>query len=557
MLILDKTSYALLEYLIQLEQPKTITEISNHVNQSRRKIYYHLQKINQALPDDVDKIINYPRMGIILNSIQKHACTMLLNKLDKTHYVMSIDERKWLIILYICISPEYITINKLMKLVDVSRNTILNDLNNIRSQMELDQFHIQLRVTKADGYYLECHPLSKIQFIYKILQHIYNESSDIFITTIRDRLLSSTNFSNYYSKEKTDFLKQLLREMSHDLGKSLNQKDSEFMLQILPYLLMSYQNMIPSSYNLETIQKDFHLAQERIEYDVASKLVQKLEVEFDVTYDDMAKNIIAVLLLSFRKDIDIHNHSHDYDEMRKTLDLFLSLFEHEYRTTFTCRNTLLNQLLTHCKSLLYQKTYNIPSDAPFTNHIQHKFSHLFNITKRCVPILEKAWLIHMTNDDIAYIAVHLGGAIHNKYNNSIDDKKITLICDEGIGIRKFFLKQCQTYISKYYIDTVFTLEEFHSVKDILKSNMIISTSDAIETDLPLIIVHPILTNEDIISIISFIHTSTEKDLHAFSNKLENILKPHMHDEKERYTLRNQIEKVFLKELLHYLETKNF
>ena len=53
-----------------------------------------------------------------------------------------------------------------------------------------------------------------------------------------------------------------------------------------------------------------------------------------------------------------------------------------------------------------------------------------------------------------------------------------------------FLKQCQSYISNAYIDTVFTLEEFDSVKEILNSDIIISTSDAIETDIPVIFVNP-------------------------------------------------------------------
>ena len=40
--------------------------------------------------------------------------------------------------------------------------------------------------------------------------------------------------------------------------------------------------------------------------------------------------------------------------------------------------------------------------------------------------------------------------------------------------------------------------------------MIISTSDAIETDIPVIFVNPILTNEDIIRIVSYLHSSNEK-----------------------------------------------
>lgn len=553
MIILNQTSYALLDYLIKLQQPKTITEISKKLSQSRRKIYYHLSKINQALPDNVEKVINYPHIGILLNYNQKLACIHLLNELDTNHYIMNANERKWLIILYVSISNEYITIKKLMNLTDVSRNTVLNDLNNIRDQFEVEQYKIQLRVTKAHGYYIDSHPLSKIQFICKILHQIYKEASVAFRTAVYEKISSLTNFDSYFSKEKLDYLKLLISQVHYDLGKSLNQKDSEFMVQILPYLLMSYHNTKVKTYDFEDVKQDFLLVQERIEYSVATKIVHSLEEKFGISYDDMDKYIIAILLLSFRKDKDTHNHSHDYDDMRNTLDLFLTLFETETQITFQERNNLLDQLLTHCKALIYRKIYNIPSDSPLTEDIKDKYNQLFNTVKKCTPLLEETWLIHMTDDDIAYIAVHLGGAIHHKYNQDTHRKKITLVCDEGIGIRKLFLKQCQKYISKPHIDTVFTLEEFHSVKELLLSDIVISTSDAVETELPLIIVSPILTNKDIINLISIVYSTNTDHTSDFSLKLEQVLKHYINDKNEQYTLRNQIETIFLNELLHYFD----
>lgn len=50
MMILDKKSYDLLSYLLKLEAPETVMAISHALNQSRRKVYYQLDKINEALP---------------------------------------------------------------------------------------------------------------------------------------------------------------------------------------------------------------------------------------------------------------------------------------------------------------------------------------------------------------------------------------------------------------------------------------------------------------------------------------------------------------------------
>lgn len=73
-MLLDKSSCALLRYLIGLQEPETIMAISKGLQQSRRKIYYHLEKINDALPTTVESIESLPRLGIRLTEAQKLAC---------------------------------------------------------------------------------------------------------------------------------------------------------------------------------------------------------------------------------------------------------------------------------------------------------------------------------------------------------------------------------------------------------------------------------------------------------------------------------------------------
>lgn len=151
MILLDKKSYRLLSYLVELQEPETVMAISKKLNQSRRKIYYHLEKINEALPAEVEQIISYPRVGILLNARQKAVCQELLDELDDYSYVMSIEERLQLTLTYIAISKERVTIEKLMSLHDVSRNTILNDLNDIRRKLSNEEYDINLRVTMPEA----------------------------------------------------------------------------------------------------------------------------------------------------------------------------------------------------------------------------------------------------------------------------------------------------------------------------------------------------------------------------------------------------------------------
>ena len=163
-------------------------------------------------------------------------------------------------------------------------------------------------------------------------------------------------------------------------------------------------------------------------------------------------------------------------------------------------------------------------------------------------MLEEAWLLQLTDDDIAYLVIHLRGELEREGLTKIDKKQVIIICNEGIGVQKLLMSQCQDYLPNCVIEAVFTSEQFYSVSDIVEDNMIISTSDALETSLPFIIVHPILTDEDIIKILRFSKNNGKTVESHFSKKLEKCLQVYVPDANERYVLLAQIEKLVGQEL---------
>lgn len=553
MIVLDKKSSALLSYLISLDEPETVMAISKHLGQSRRKIYYHLDNINESLPDDVEKIVSFPRVGIVLNEEQKEACQKLLEELDAYSYVMSSRERIQLMLVYIAVADSRVTLEKLMQLTEVSRNTVLNDLNSLRERLSLEQYNVQIHVTKTRGYYLDAHAFAKIQFVHRTLYNIYTTESDSFQKIMHDKIVEFTNYETLFCPAKLDYLRQLLDETKKELGKKLNTQDSEFMFNILPYLLMSYRNMVISPDERKRLEKEFLLAKERIEYHIAERMAKGFEDKFHVAYDDVEISIIAMLLLSFRKDKDSHNDSSDFDAMRDVIRSFLDAFEKDYDLSFEHKDELINQLLTHCKALLYRKIYGIFSLNPMTEQVKSKYGNLFAMTKSCAHILEEAWFIQLNDDDIAYLTIHLGGALYHIGAQDRYQPKVILVCDEGIGSRKFLLKQCQRYIPQARIEAVFTSEQFNSVRDIVAADVVIATSDGIETKLPMLVVNPVLTNDDIIRLVSFVYSNGKRTHDDLSQDLDQLLGHYVKDESERYVLRNQLEKVFRDELLRDLK----
>ncbi|EHI75038.1 transcriptional antiterminator [Streptococcus criceti] len=552
MIFLDKRSYALLNYLLKLKEPETIMAISKALGQSRRKIYYHLDKINEALPDTVGKIISYPRIGIVLTEEQKKVCQDLMAELDDYTYVMKVDERLQLMLIYIGVAAEKVTLEKLMQLTDVSRNTVLNDLQEMRQQLNRGIFGITLQVNKARGYYLDCPALVKIQFFYKLLQSIVYEGNEGFNEIVHLKIREFSPDNLYFSENMRSYFTEQVNQLTDRLGKKINCYDRQFMARALPYLLSVYRNMSLSNEERVTVHREFSMARERKEYRLVQDLADGVYQTYGIRLDELEKSIVAMLILSFRKDRDEHVESHDYDDMRQQLDHFLKKYETLYHGSFVHRDLLLSQLVAHCKSMLYRKTYGISSINPLTNQIKENYQTLFEQTKSCADILERAWFISLTDDDIAYLAVHLGGELEKeeKDNNHFNQVEVTLVCDDGVGVQKFFLQQCRRILPNTRIEAVFSSEQFHSISDLLTSDFVITTSDpdTLTSALPVLQVNAVLTDEDIVRMVRFIRRESA-DHQAFDEEIEHYIRQYVKSDKEAYILLKKIEKVFYQELL--------
>lgn len=218
-MVLDKTSCELLMYLLDQESPKTIMTISKDLGQSRRKVYYHVDKINDALGNPEHHLVSLPRIVIYLTEEQRLACQQLLSEVDSYDYVMSGEERMQMMLFWIGISKERITVEKLMELTEVSRNTVLNDLNTIRYQLSLEQYQVTLQVSKSQGYYLSAHPLNKIQHLQSLLYHIFMEGNGAFVTILEDKIKDRFQGELLLSRQMHQFLKEQVPLVEQDLGK--------------------------------------------------------------------------------------------------------------------------------------------------------------------------------------------------------------------------------------------------------------------------------------------------------------------------------------------------
>lgn len=517
-MLLHKGSFELVNYLLASNESKTIMAISKELQVSRRKIYYHLEKINDALPEEIEKIIAEPRKGLLLDANQKVACRSLLMSVNTYTYMMTADERMQLIIVYICLSRQRVTLEKLMALTETSRNTVLNDLNVIRNELANNQYKISLYTSKSEGYFLKGSALGRVQYMHSVYNHIFSSGSTGFLKIVRGTISDIKSDINY--KDLRELFENQVPILERNLGKKINKYELKLMFQTFPLVLMCCWNMRLTRSEIENTYNELELIKKRIEYKVAIELADVISSEISIRLNPFEIVTIALLLLSYRKDSDEHVTSKDWQDLKKVIDTCVNYFEEHSAFRLEQKNELSNALLSHAKALLFRKKYGIVSVNPLTAQIKEKYPEVFQLTKVSAQLLEESWRIKLIDDDIAYLTIHFGGALKNNKSRQ-QNSQIYVICDEGIAVQKLLIKQLYQYIPEEEIKAVFTTEQFKSIEGILDSGLLISTN-SLETDLPFIHVHPILTAEDIVKINKSTYFQIDK-FSKFNQNLENLL----------------------------------
>lgn len=194
------------------------------------------------------------------------------------------------------------------------------------------------------------------------------------------------------------------------------------------------------------------------------------------------------------------------------------------------------------------------SHNPLTNQIKTKYEDLFEKTRACSPILEEAWSMTLSDDDIAYLTIHLGGDLLNSVSE-VAKTKTVIVSDEGIALQKLLHRQCSHYLVNSEIEAVLTTEQFQSIHDLLTVDFVISTNDHLQTSFTKLLVEPILNDDNILSLVRFSKRQDLSDYSSFTDSLEKCIASYIEDEKNQYSLKTQIEALIRQEFIQDMTRK--
>lgn len=434
---------SIIKILLNSEDTISGLALSQEIGCSSKTIQSEIKDINKQLKKS--KILSIRGVGYKLEGSfdEVNLNSNLYDDVDRVEYII----RKVL-----TLSNEEKNTIRLEDLADsmyVSVSTVKNDLKEVKRILE--KYSISIKSKHKQGI---CISENEDRIVNCIID----------LSNKRDNQLTLNDFLNDDIREKKLIIKKILLDVLNENGLVLT--DIEFKNVLNNILVMLSRHKCDEKEFIESFVEDY-----------SNKRSSILE-------NEQNKEIIISSIKTFCKNLKLATSidiSHD------------EIFE-EF-------------LYKHISSLCKKIKLGINQSPIIAQDIKIKYPFAFELASIAKKTIEKDLNIEINEDEVANIALHIGGAVERaSYNNKDKVFKTIIVCTSGIGTSMLIKAKLENvFKEKLEILKVIPsyLVEYIKVIDV---DFVISTVPIEIADIPVINISPILSEKEIKLIEKYIET---------------------------------------------------
>lgn len=463
--------------------------------------------------------------GIWLESIaENQAKEQIASWSDYYEYVLSKEERCNAIIVNILDGNTYISTEHLSLKLSISRSTLLTDLKSVKKL--LAEHQLNLCSKRGLGLWVE----GSEEAIRNLLIHIFASCLHDFGATdiCGDDSSYEVILFREYAKELPvkEIAKFFIRLVNENKLPCYDFSINHMVLALIVQL--KRLNMNKKILNLESQRLD-HYQFELLE-DFSKKIVVELSKYNETVGDRMESRFITKKLLSSKIYIfsDEKNITLEHNSVNLvSLNIAKTFVEHcqvWLGDIYLDDEELMYNLALHLQPAVERAKYGMELVNPLLPQIREQYGNLFMIALRAVGEIERSLGIKISEDEVGYLTIHLGGAIERKKIRTLKKLQVLLVCGNGLGTANLLaitLKNRMPYLNIKKTVSVYEMKETE-LEDI---DIVISTIALKLEHVAVLQVSPILSEAGI--------TVVENQIQYFYNKkfttIEKIDTKHLNE----------------------------
>lgn len=411
-----------MKFILENPESSSIKQITEKLNITRRTFYYDVEQINDWLSSEgLGKLVIKSRM-VTIDSDRRDE---LVNRIKRNEsYFYSIEERRILELIFISLSTEVVTIEKMQKIFDVSKNTILTDIKEWKAA--LIGLDISIVSTIKVGYVLQGEEFTIRKMIGKQIKKLENFQPKIVLGKWMQESLVKISGEEYDYRE---IARCLIKQYEQDENIKLVSENEEFECSMI---LVSWIRSM-EGYTVVLNAEERAALAVTCPYQSLKKSFQKLK-EYNLEIPNSEIYYIATLLLGIKIAQFVSQDQENLYIYRFTASL-LKNFERIACIAFENRERLANRLRGHIRPLYYRLKYGMQSTNPLLKDVMRMYPEIYEFTERSVRAMPDELAQTLTDDEIAYLAVYfISDEKKQVVTNTVENKsKILVLCAAGMA----------------------------------------------------------------------------------------------------------------------------
>lgn len=397
---------SIIRTLKESDIPLTSSKLANRLDVSPRSIKSYIQEINSICPDTISS--SHKGYQIDLKKADS-----LLNE-SRSSIPQTADERISYIINRI-IKDGIVNAYDLCDEMFISYSTLKSDLSKIRKI--LYDANLEL-VSQNDMLVINGLEKNKRKLLSRLL---YSESHNNFV--------NYEKMSESFEGIDVSFIKDTILNKFEEFHYFINDYSLENLILHSTITIDRIRNGYAATYEQKasTIFKSH-------EYDLAHSIISEFENYFHVTFNEVEVTEFTILILSRASNLDYETVTVDnvrqyvgenvYQLAQQLIKDFSAFFYIDLsQPEFFVRFAL------HIKNLLVRADGDYFSKNPLTDSIKQNCPLIYDCAVNSARTIKEKTGINLNDDEIAYIAFHLGGAL--ELQNTLSNKLTAYIFCPG------------------------------------------------------------------------------------------------------------------------------
>lgn len=501
---------------VLLEGQATAEKLASILGVSRRTILRDLPGLSDKLKAYGIKLQRKSGKGISLEG-ESDSLENLKRDIEEAYQDERVtqEERQKLIILFLLENKGPQKLYSLAKEFGVTEATISNDLDEVEEV--LSEYGLKLVRRPGLGVFIKG-PEKNIRHLITELFYEYFDEAQL-VRLIRENLKGALKNEDWVERIKGRFFgfieKNWLESVEGILKKTIEENGINLADSAYAGLLVHVALALKRLKNGEVISIDGTLLSAMRgtkEFELAARLASRLESAFGVKIPEEELGYITMHLLGAKLRAG-YDDSRDLFAMdhQEAMEASLEILEEagrELKRDLAGDARAVEDLALHLKPALMRMKMGMEIRNPILPQIKDAYPDLLWVAKKAAQVLERRFGVQVPEEEIGYIAMHIGAALEREREKA----GVVLVCPSGIGSARMLASRIRKELPDLeIIDVVSLLDLERTLETHPETEAVISTVPLEEDRLPVIVVSPLLSYDDVENIKAFIRKRTFSD----------------------------------------------